>query len=147
MAKVDRAKTMAVPLDQLEAAILDFSAYPNFLEEVVGAEVVDRPGEKLAVRFELEIIKKFQYVLAFDHEPGKRIGWRLLESDLFKKNEGEWLLSKEGKQTAVRYGVEVSFGFLVPGWVTKKLTETNLPKMFDAFEKEAQRRGKTGAAK
>jgi hypothetical protein len=40
--------------------------------------------------------------------------------------------------TWVKYELEVGFGFLVPGWITKKLTESNLPQMFDKFETRAK---------
>ena len=38
------------------------------------------------------------------------------------------------KATDVQYALEVGFGFLVPKFVAKKLTEVSLPKMFDNFE-------------
>jgi ribosome-associated toxin RatA of RatAB toxin-antitoxin module len=61
-----------------------------------------------------------------------------VESDFFKTNQGKWILSPHQVGTWVKYELEVGFGFLVPGWITKKLTESNLPQMFDKFETRAQ---------
>jgi len=42
--------------------------------------------------------------------------------------------------TAVHYELDVEFGFLVPAWISRKLTEVQLPKMFESFEQEAKKR-------
>jgi ribosome-associated toxin RatA of RatAB toxin-antitoxin module len=92
------------------------------------------------VIFELEVMKRFQYELEFNIIPGKEVTWHLVESNFFKKNEGRWGLASLGAdRTHVQYEVEVAFGFFVPGWVTKKLTEVNLPKMLDSFEGQAKK--------
>ncbi len=146
MAEVVKEFQLKVPVEKLAETVLDFENYPDFVEEVVGARTVSRPGEKLAVEFDLNVIKRFRYVLAFDVDPAsgdgpRRIGWRLLESDLFKENRGEWFLESAGKGAVkVRYTVEVACKVPLPGWVLRKLTETNLPKMMDNFEAAARQR-------
>lgn len=145
MAEVVKEFAMQVSAEKLADTVLDFENYPDFVDEVVAARTVSRAGEKLAVEFDLNVIKRFRYVLAFDVDPpGKgprRIGWRLLESDLFKENRGEWLIESAGKDEAkVRYTVEVAAKVPLPGWVLRKLTETNLPKMMENFEAAARER-------
>jgi ribosome-associated toxin RatA of RatAB toxin-antitoxin module len=139
MAKVVRDRLMAVPHGILYRAITDFEAYPKFLSEVVGAKI--RPTKDSAtvlVDFELEIVRRFAYTLEFSVKPEEQVGWRLVESNFFKTNEGLWKLTSDGPKTQVHYELEVGFGFLVPSWVSKKLTEVNLPRMFDAFEERAR---------
>lgn len=139
MAKVTRDKTMGVPAEALAKAILDFENYPKFIGEVVSAERL--PGgtaEKQRVKFELEIMKRFQYVLEFAIRGHEEIAWRLVESNFFKTNQGHWRLRPEGAGVHVEYEVEVAFPFFVPGWIVKKLTEVNLPKMFESFEGRAE---------
>lgn len=145
MAEVVKEFRMSVPAEKLAATVLDFENYPEFVDEVVGARTVSRTGEKLAVEFDLNVIKRFRYVLAFDvaqeKSGARRIGWRLLESDLFKENRGEWLIEPEGAEAAkVRYTVEIAAKVPLPGWVLRKLTETNLPKMMENFESAARER-------
>ncbi len=140
MAKVLRDKEMAVSPKALFQAITDFEKYPEFLGEVVSAKIVSGAGtNKVKVKFEVEVVKRFEYHLEFTLKPETEVSWTLAESNFFKTNQGKWTLKPEGKGTAVNYELEVAFGFLVPGWVTKKLTEVNLPQMFEKFEGQAKK--------
>lgn len=140
MPKVLRDKLMDVPAVSLFKAITDFESYPKFLPEVVAAKLGDVPSaNRQRVLFELEIVKRFQYTLEFEITGQETIAWKLVESNFFKNNEGLWRLKpRDGKHTEVHYELDVGFGFLVPGWISKKLTEVNLPKMFDSFEARAR---------
>ena len=139
MPKVAREKEMAVPVEILFRAITEFNDYPKFLPEVVGVSVA--PGgsdSSKKVTFELEIMKRFEYTLEFNIVEKREIGWRLVDSNFFKTNDGKWKLTPVDKtKTHVVYELDVAFGFLVPGWVSRKLTEINLPKMLDSFEARA----------
>ena len=140
MAKVTREKDMAVPASRLAEVITGFESYPDFLPEVVS--VKREPGgtpNLQKVVFEIEIMKRFQYTLEFHIDGEREITWHLVDSNFFKMNQGKWLLTPlDGKRTHVTYEVEVGFRFFVPGWVTKKLTEVNLPKMLESFEGRAR---------
>ncbi|NBX75563.1 MAG: hypothetical protein EBQ92_03350 [Proteobacteria bacterium] len=137
--QIQREREFKVSPKQLYKVITDFESYKAFLPEVVGSSIVSGKGtEKVRVRFEIELMKKFVYDLEFSLFPDKEVHWRLVESDFFKANQGKWVLTPHREGTHVKYELEVGFGFLVPGWITKKLTESNLPQMFDKFETRAQ---------
>lgn len=139
MAKVFREKEMDVPIGALRSVISDFESYPKFLTEVKAARILGGDlKSKMHVSFELEIIKRFQYELEFSFNGGD-ISWVLTGSNFFKTNTGKWNLTEKSPSTThVLYELDVSFGFLVPGWISSKLTETSLPKMLDSFEKRAK---------
>lgn len=138
MAAVTRDKEMRVKKATLFGVIIDFERYPQFLPEVMSAQIKSGKGtNKVTVEFELEVIKRFQYLLEFHIEPQEKVSWRLKESNFFKENAGCWSLQECPQGTRAHYELSVGFGFLVPGWVTKKLTETSLPMMFALFEKRA----------
>jgi len=142
MAKVVQDKWMQVSPDKLYAAIADVTKYPDFLSEVVSSTVLPGATENgFRVKFEIEVVKRFSYTLEFMLEPRNRVHWKLIESDFFKKNDGKWELSPKNDGTQVHYELDVEFGFLVPGWISRKLTEVNLPKMFESFEGAAGRIG------
>ncbi len=147
MAKVIREKKMAVSQEALFKTITEFEKYPDFLKEVVGAKVVGkRTPEKIRVQFEIEIVRKFIYILEFSIVSKNEITWKLVESDFFKQNEGRWILNSNGThETAVHYELEVGVVFLIPSWISNKLTEVNLPKMFDSFESRARELSETEA--
>jgi ribosome-associated toxin RatA of RatAB toxin-antitoxin module len=136
--KVVKEKEMGVSTDALWKVITDFESYPDFVDEVVLAKKVSG-GKGQIVQFELEVVKRFQYTLEFHTVEKKELSWKLVESNFFKKNDGRWLLKDlGGNRTHATYEVDVGFGFMVPGWVTRKLTEVNLPKMLEAFESRAR---------
>lgn len=140
MPKVVREKVMNVSPEALFKAITTFSDYKDFLPEVVLSEVTAGAGTtKPTVRFEIEVIKRFHYTLRFDSSDPLNISWKLEESSIFKKNDGCWRLKREGDLTHVAYELDVDFSFFVPAWVSKKLTEVNLPKLLESFEKQAQK--------
>lgn len=130
---------MGVSLDALKRVILDFEKYPLFLSEVIVAKTKDakQPGHQL-VEFEIEVVKRFKYTLDFDTTGGNVIRWRLVDSNFFTANEGSWDLKALGKdKVEAKYQLEVGVKFMVPGFVAKKLTEVQLPKLLDNFEARA----------
>jgi coenzyme Q-binding protein COQ10 len=140
MAKVVKERDMQVSLESLTKVIQDYEKYPEFLPEVVGAHVLSRSGTKAEVQFEINLMKRFQYKLQFWSDAPGEICWKLVESDFFKVNEGKWVLSSSSpKVTHARYELEVSFGFFVPSFITKTLTEVNLPTLLDKFEAQAKK--------
>lgn len=141
MARITREKMMMVSQDSLFRAITEYENYPQFLTEVVDVKRLSGgTATKQRVQFELEVVKRFQYVLEFNLKGKDEVAWHLVESNFFKTNEGIWKLKSKGKgETDVHYELEVGFGFLVPGFVSKKLTEVNLPKMLESFEAQAKK--------
>lgn len=141
--RVTRDREFQVPVEALYAAITDFDNYKLFLPEVVTSEVVAGRGtDTVRVRFEIEVVKRFSYELEFQLKTNKTVSWRLVSGEFFKKNEGQWVLNGATSKTQVRYELEVAVGFLVPGWVAKKLTESGLPQMFERFETRAKEKMK-----
>jgi ribosome-associated toxin RatA of RatAB toxin-antitoxin module len=139
MPSVAREREMTVSKEALRKAILDFAGYPKFLPEVVSAK--ERSGgtpQATFVDFELEIIKRFQYTLVFDFHREDEIHWRLHEGKIFKRNQGRWVFKPGPKNLLAIYELDVELGLYVPGWVTKKLTENNLPRLLENYETRAK---------
>lgn len=137
MAKTISERLMPVSVKKLWNVILDFESYPEFLKEVVSTKV-EKKGKLFLVEFEIEILKRFKYTLEFSTTPFSEISWKLVEGEFLKTNNGKWVLKEKSKsQTLAIYETEVTFGFFVPNWVIKKLTEVNLPAMLEAFERRA----------
>lgn len=140
MPELTRNLVMSVPQHKIFAAVTQFENYPKFLSEVTAAkQSTTSDPKKFRVDFNLEIVKTFKYALEFHVASENEVTWRLLESDFFKKNEGAWRFKAAGDKTEVGYDLKVEFGFMVPGFIAKKLTEVSLPKMFEAFEGQARK--------
>ncbi len=143
MPKVVLERTMSVSMEALKRVVLDFEKYPEFLPEVVGAKSIGALQKGIQeVEFEIEVIKRFRYRLQFDLTKPNEVRWRLVESNFFTANEGAWLLTPSSKKkTEVKYELEVGVKFLVPGFISKKLTQVSLPKLLDSFEARAEEMG------
>lgn len=140
MPQASRSVVVNVTPDQLMAVIGDWEKYPEFLPEVKKITVANRTPGSAEVTYEIDVIKRIHYTLRIVTE-GLTSRWSLLKGELFKKNEGSWLLKPEGTgQTLATYTLEVAIGgFIpVPRAITDKLTEHSLPALLDNFKKRAE---------
>ena len=145
MPQAHRSIVIDVTPEQLVSVITDFEKYPEFLPEVSKLTVTNRTDKSAEVHYEIEVIKKIKYSLRMDWqgENGKyRIAWRLLNSDLLKKNEGAWELRPEGEgKTHADYSLDLQIGgFIpVPAAITNKLAEQSLPALLNNFKTRAEK--------
>jgi ribosome-associated toxin RatA of RatAB toxin-antitoxin module len=125
-------------VDQVFKAITNYQEYPNFLPGVTNAivESSDKPKGIQRVRFDLNLIKTFYYVLDMTAKAPDHISWELTDSNLMKSNSGEWRLTPKGKtQTEATYVLDIKFKLLVPSAITDKVAKANLGNMFEGFQK------------
>ena len=129
---------MNVPPKVIYDVVLDFENYSKFLPDVKKA-VVEKKGKQILADFEISVIKKIHYTLAFTTSPNKKIAWSFVKGDLFKDNHGHWAFEEIKKgQTQVTYDIEVDFGLFVPSMITNKLVGHNLPAMMKRFKDRAE---------
>lgn len=130
---------MDVPPKTIYEVVLDFEKYSRFLPDVKKA-VVHKKGKEIVADFEISVIKKIHYTLAFTTVPNKKISWSFVKGDLFKDNRGHWRFHEVKKgQTEVTYNIEVDFGLFVPSMITNKLVGHNLPTMMKRFKERAEK--------
>lgn len=120
------------------AGIISYEKYPDYLPGVVKIERIKPHSAKAAVglRYELNLIKTFYYILDMYHKENTEVKWQLVDSNLMTKNSGLWLLKPAGKgKTNATYQLEVDFKGLVPSAIIKKITESSMPGMIDGFQR------------
>ncbi|MBT3984456.1 MAG: hypothetical protein HOE90_24080 [Bacteriovoracaceae bacterium] len=136
-----RTAVYDVEIGKFYSAILDYGNYPKFIEGVDDIEVLEQSESSARVRYSLNVVKRFVYTLALTHTPNSKVSWKLESGDLFKTNEGEWILKDLGDgQTEVTYSIELAFKLMVPKMILKKLVGSNLPAMMDSMADEARKR-------
>ncbi len=114
--------------------ISDYTAYPDILADIDKAEVLESKRNVTVVRFDLKIVKSFFYTLEIKTKKNKEIKWSLVESDIMKKNNGQWTFTEiDENETEAEYNIDVTFGLLVPKMVINSVVRGNLPKMFSQF--------------
>lgn len=104
-----------------------------------------KPGSTCQVRYEVNIVKTFYYVIDMYEESPSKIWWELAESNLMKENRGSWELQAKGKnKTAAHYTVDVAFKGLLPSSLIQSVTKASLPTMVEGFQKliEDHKKGK-----
>ncbi len=129
-------------IKEVFAAISTYSKYPDYLPGVQKIEILPAKtaGSVCQVRYELNLIKTFYYVLNMYASEPKKIWWDMDDSNIMKANTGSWELKslkgkKDGEKTDATYTLDLSFKGFVPGFVTDQIAKANLPTMFAGFQK------------
>ena len=141
MPKVTRVELFEVNRQAFYDVVSDYESYPEFVEHMVQAKLVEVDGARSRVAFKVHLIRDLPYVLDIFHEEPKRVWWELVESPIFKVSSGCWDLRYKSKlKTEVHYSVEVVPRLPVPSAIIKSLTESSLPRMMRAFAERAAAR-------
>ncbi|EQC46381.1 polyketide cyclase/dehydrase [Bacteriovorax sp. BSW11_IV] len=139
MAKAQRTETFDVAIDKIYDVIVNYKSYPEFVDGVSSIEVLEQNEAGARVKYSLNLIKKFSYILKLKHEKPNRVSWTFESGDLFKLNNGSWDLKDNGNGTTeVTYSLEVDVKGFVPGAIVNKLTESSLPAMMKSYNKRAK---------
>jgi ribosome-associated toxin RatA of RatAB toxin-antitoxin module len=139
MAEIETTHIFKGNINKVFAALGQYQRYPEFIQGVTGIKVLPPPAgsqAKCLVRYELNIVKTFFYTIEMFDNGKDRIWWTMTESNLMKKNDGEWTLTdRGGQETNAVYKLNVTFKGLVPSMITDQVAKANLPGMFAGFQK------------
>lgn len=139
MAQASTQETWNVSAEKAYAVITDYNSYPEFVDGVSSVEVLEQNESGARVKFSLNLIKKFSYILKLTHEPNSKVSWTFESGDIFKQNDGSWVFTDNGDGTTkVDYSLEVDVKGFVPKSIVNGLTSKNLPAMMKSYEKRAQ---------
>lgn len=139
MATASRTEIVDVDINKLYDVIVDYAKYADFVDGVSSTKVLSQSETSAKVEYSVNMIKSFKYTLATSQVRPTKISWVLESGDLFKKNDGQWLLKDlGGGKTEVTYSLEVDFKMFAPNSILTALTQKNLPVMMESFFKRAK---------
>ncbi len=139
MSEVSREIVFDAPIDVAHSVISDFKNYPKFLKDITSVKVLKSTKTSAEVSFSLNLIKKIEYTLSLTLKSPTTVSWKLKSSDSLKKNSGSWKLKKlDANTTEATYTLDVEFGLLVPGFISKMLVGSSLPATLQAFKKRIE---------
>lgn len=139
MATATRTEIVDVDINKLYDVIVDYAKYADFVDGVSSTKVISQTDTSAKVEYSVNMIKSFKYTLATTQVKPTKISWVLDSGDLFKKNDGQWLLKDlGGGKTEVTYTLEVDFKMFAPNSILTALTQKNLPVMMESFFKRAK---------
>lgn len=139
MASAQRVEIFDVSADKIYKVLTDYESYPDFMDGVKSVNLISRDGASAKVEYNINIIKKFSYILTSEEIENEKVSWSFESGDLFSSNDGSWSLKDNGDGTTeVTYKVDIDFKVKVPGMISKKLVSSNLPSMMKSVLKKAK---------
>jgi ribosome-associated toxin RatA of RatAB toxin-antitoxin module len=140
MASLETETTFNGSLESIFEGIKKYDKYPKYLPGVTRIDVLPpkEKGSVCQVRYELNIVKTFFYVLNMFEDGPKKIWWTLDDSNILKSNNGSWTFKQKGKEktkTHAVYKLDIKFKGLIPGVITDQVAKANLPLMMTGFQK------------
>ena len=141
MAHATRSEVFDVDINNIYEVLLDYEKYPEFMTGVDKVTILDSSESESRVEYQINVIKKLNYILKLEQSRPTQISWSFESGDLFKVNSGSWNLKDLGDgKTEVVYNVEVEAKGFFPGSgkIAQKLTETQLPGLMESIRERAK---------
>lgn len=140
MASLETETTFSGSVESVFEAIRKYDLYPQYLPGVTRIDVLPakEKGSVCQVRYELNIVKTFFYVLNMFEDGPKKIWWTLDDSNILKANNGSWAFKakpREKNKTHATYKLDIKFKGLIPSAITDQVAKANLPLMMTGFQK------------
>lgn len=142
MTEASRTEVFNVDINKLYKTIIDYKSYTQFVDGMKAVEILAQDEKSAKVKYTLNMIKEFTYILNLKQESPTKVSWSLDSGDLFKHNNGGWELKDlGGGKTEATYTVDVDFKISVFGMsmIVNKLTNSSLPSMMKAFADRASK--------
>jgi uncharacterized membrane protein len=144
-----RTVEVRAPFDQVLATVRDVAGQPEWIPEILEAEVLERkPHSDLpaTARFKASAaVGTDEYVLSYKHTD-TTMSWRMLEGRLQTGQEGRYVLRRHGpSRTEVTYTLTIHHNLPLPGFlrhrVIRGLVDSTLTGLQKRFEGSGVRRG------
>lgn len=141
MPKAEIEDIVGVSQESFFKAITSYESYPKIVDGFKKISVARQGTGKARITYHFGVLlKTVSYTLDVTEDPVTHsMSWKLVDSDVFSKNEGKWTLNPEGaNKTKVKYELEAEFKIAVPEMILNKLLKSTMPMMLKNFEKFAK---------
>lgn len=122
--RVAAETVIGAPPAAIYEVIADLEAYPEWAEDVLRTEVVERTPDGLpeVVAFAVDArIATVNYVLQYQHDPPHRVRWRLVEGEMLSQLNGSYRLAPAPDDTTtVRYALEADLALPLPSYIQRR---------------------------
>ena len=129
---------------EVMAVIADFPAYPEWVQGMKRAEVVEpgANGRADKVHFDLEATPiKDSYTLAYDWEGDDAVHWHLVDGKVLKTMEGTYELRPTGAGTEVTYRLAVELNIPMIGLLRRKAEKIIIDTALKGLKKRVEALG------
>lgn len=131
------------PPERVMAVIVDFEAYPEWVQGMKQVEVVQRGSDGRAeqVHFDLDAGVKDSYTLAYEYAGEQTLRWRLVEGKLMRAMDGTYELSASGAGTHVTYKLAVDLAIPMIGMLRRKAEKVIIDTALKGLKKRVESLG------
>ncbi len=131
------------PPDRVMAVIVDFEAYPEWVQGMKQVEVVQRGSDGRAeqVHFDLDAGVKDSYTLAYEYVGEHILRWRHVEGKLMRAMDGTYELSASGAGTHVTYKLAVDLAIPMIGMLRRKAEKVIIDTALKGLKKRVESLG------
>jgi carbon monoxide dehydrogenase subunit G len=131
------------PPEAVMAVIVDFEAYPAWVQGMKHVEIVQRSSEGRAeqVHFDLDAGVKDSYTLAYEYAGENTLRWRLVEGKLMRSMDGAYELSAAGGGTHVIYRLAVDLAIPMIGMLRRKAEKVIIDTALKGLKKRVESLG------
>jgi ribosome-associated toxin RatA of RatAB toxin-antitoxin module len=119
--------TIAAPPEQCYEIVVDFERYPEWVNDVAAAEVVDRDteGRPRDVEYLVSALgRKAHYTLRYDYADAPDIlRWELVEGDIMKAIDGTYQFARSAEiegGTDVTYDLSIDLIVPMPAFLKRR---------------------------
>lgn len=131
--------TIDAPIERVFDVIVDFERYPEFVPENHAVHVTSTEGDTSTVRFEVEMLMRFDYTVKIEMERPERVSWTLVEGKMLSTNTGSWELEAvDAEHTKAVYTLKLELARAIPAAVRDRLIGAGLPKTLERFKLRAE---------
>ncbi|MFZ8967863.1 MAG: SRPBCC family protein [Ilumatobacteraceae bacterium] len=116
--------TIAAPAARVWEIIADIERYPEWVDDVTEARVVERDadGRPVDVEFRASALgRSTHYTLRYDYaDAPNALRWTMLSGDIQRSIDGAYILNGAGDSTEVRYDLAIELVVPLPGFVKRR---------------------------
>jgi ribosome-associated toxin RatA of RatAB toxin-antitoxin module len=138
---VSDTSTIAASVETVFEIIIDLEAYPNWVEGMLEAEVLeeDENDRPLRARFRIDArIAEISYTLEYSYDD-PNLSWTLIEGEMVNQLDGAYELTDLGDEgTKVRYSLEADVDMPVPGFLKKRAAKHILDQGLRGLKQRAE---------
>jgi carbon monoxide dehydrogenase subunit G len=129
------------PPEAILEAISDFQSYPEWVDGIRSAEVLERDGDGRGIRVVFEFAAMgftASYTLAYEYgEAG--VSWTTVEaSGALRDVQGEYVLEPLNGDTRVTYRLTVDLAVSVPGFVKRRADRTAIRTALEGLKRRVE---------
>lgn len=116
--------TIAAPADRCFEVATDFERYPDWAADVKEVSILERDdqgrGAKVAFRA-AAMGRSAHYTLAYEYsEDPLTLAWKLVDGDIMRRLDGEYVFSPSDGATDVTYRLAVELVVPLPGFLKRR---------------------------